>query len=345
MKRCMICARSGYLSSRIIASTLREHHGYGSPAHTTIHQVFTRPELPKPSTLLGVVSVLAGAVRSADTDAEFDRFDSLWQRAFDDQSRRRSGHEATTTPTAAAKITDPQIHEPDKSLGVRPMRIGVYVDAFNVYYGARGLCGKHTTSWKWIDLAGLAMGMINPGLWPDAELVILAYCSALHCTALRNREGDPTSITDQTTYIDALCHHTPETTVSWGKYVPRVKTGVLVDSRVVGKPKRVTLFDGEPLPAWSDAKRISGAAGGHELLVALSSWEEKGSDVNVATHLLVDVLTSKIDAAIVLSNDSGLAGPLEQARARVPVGTVNPTNRPLASDLRGDAKGGVGRHW
>jgi hypothetical protein len=47
----------------------------------------------------------------------------------------------------------------------------------------------------------------------------------------------------------------------------------------------------------------------------------------------------------VLSNDSDLAGPLEQARARVPAGTVNPTNRPLASDLRGYATSGVGRHW
>lgn len=48
--------------------------------------------------------------------------------------------------------------------------------------------------------------------------------------------------------------------------------------------------------------------------------EEKGSDVNVATRLLTDVFEQKIDAAVVISNDSDLALPVKHARARVPVG-------------------------
>jgi hypothetical protein len=35
------------------------------------------------------------------------------------------------------------------------VRIGVYVDGFNLYYGARGLCGRGTPGWRWLDLRGV----------------------------------------------------------------------------------------------------------------------------------------------------------------------------------------------
>jgi hypothetical protein len=40
--------------------------------------------------------------------------------------------------------------------------------------------------------------------------------------------------------------------------------------------------------------------------VTAATYEEKGSDVNVAAHLLVDVLAGGFDAAVVISNDSDL---------------------------------------
>jgi hypothetical protein len=36
------------------------------------------------------------------------------------------------------------------------MRVGMYVDGFNLYYGARGLCGRGTAGWRWLDLRALA---------------------------------------------------------------------------------------------------------------------------------------------------------------------------------------------
>lgn len=36
------------------------------------------------------------------------------------------------------------------------MRIGVYIDGFNLYYGARGLCGRSTPGWRWLNLRSLA---------------------------------------------------------------------------------------------------------------------------------------------------------------------------------------------
>lgn len=80
-------------------------------------------------------------------------------------------------------------------------------------------------------------------------------------------------------------------------------------------------------------------------MVSVARREEKGSDVNVASHLMLDVLEKRIDAAIVISNDSDLAFPIDLARRRVPVGTVNPTRGYIAGKLNGAPDQGVGRHW
>ena len=73
-------------------------------------------------------------------------------------------------------------------------------------------------------------------------------------------------------------------------------------------------------------------------------WEEQSTDVNVASHLLLDVVGRHVDAAIVVSNDSDLRLPIRQSRLLVPVGTVNPTSRPVAGDLKGEPNDGVGGH-
>ena len=74
-------------------------------------------------------------------------------------------------------------------------------------------------------------------------------------------------------------------------------------------------------------------------LVSVLNWEEKGSDVNVATHLLLDVLGGAVDAAVVVSNDSDLELPLRRVRERVPVGLVNPGANQLAGIVNTNAKG------
>lgn len=221
------------------------------------------------------------------------------------------------------------------------MRIGVYVDAFNVYYGARSQLGRGTAGWRWLDLAGLATDLIHPRLWPDAEIVRLAYC-----TALRDREGDPSSIADQRTYIGALQHHTSVTTVITGKYAPRVKTGVLVSRAEKHKPpKRIGSPGSANVPPWMPATEVVGPTGDAELLVSITTFEEKGSDVNVASQLLLDVLQQHVDAVMVFSNDSDLGYPIKQARLLVPVATINPSTKRTAADLRGHPQDGAGRHW
>ena len=93
------------------------------------------------------------------------------------------------------------------------MRVRVYVDAFNVYYGARSHCGRSVPGWRWLDLAALAMSLINPYVWQEHELERLVYC-----TAPRDREGDSSSRQDQQTYINALRQHIPKLDIVNGKY-------------------------------------------------------------------------------------------------------------------------------
>src|SRR4051794_36432984 len=155
-------------------------------------------------------------------------------------------------------------------------RVGVYVDAFNVYYRARTMCGRGTAGWRWVDLAELAMDLINPRIWPNPRLARFAYC-----TAPRDRAGDPSSLADQQTYIGALRTHTPIAVITDGKYVPRPKTGVLLERDCL-PPRRLVSPGAAALPTWFPAEEVTGPDGQTELLVSVSTFEEKGSDVNVA---------------------------------------------------------------
>lgn len=78
---------------------------------------------------------------------------------------------------------------------------------------------------------------------------------------------------------------------------------------------------------------------------SIETQEEKGSDVNLASHLLIDLHTGQIDAAVLITNDSDLHLPARHARSSIPVGTVNPRGTHTASGLRGNRDQGPGGHW
>jgi hypothetical protein len=60
--------------------------------------------------------------------------------------------------------------------------------------------------------------------------------------------------------------------------------------------------------------------------VEVIKTEEKGSDVNLATYLLLDGFQRDYDVAAVISNDSDLKEPIALTRTvlGLPVGVVNP---------------------
>lgn len=66
--------------------------------------------------------------------------------------------------------------------------------------------------------------------------------------------------------------------------------------------------------------------GGTAQTVEVVKTEEKGTDVNLASHLLVDACRQDCDIAVVITNDSDLAEPIRLAQSEfgVPVGLVFP---------------------
>ena len=57
--------------------------------------------------------------------------------------------------------------------------------------------------------------------------------------------------------------------------------------------------------------------------------EEKGSDVNIATHLLCDAYNKKFDVAVLVTNDSDLVEPVKVvvSELKLKVGIINPHPR------------------
>ncbi|MFB8188684.1 NYN domain-containing protein [Microbacterium sp. NPDC055988] len=220
---------------------------------------------------------------------------------------------------------------------VARMRVGVYIDGFNLYYGARRLCGRGAPGWRWLDLRALSHAILaGPGFsWPGATIERVVYC-----TARIKGAGDQSGQRDQDVYLRALKAHGAVDVLEMGTYVSRVATAPLA---VADRRQRPVLTH----PGWPLMVRDSQGADSPQatFMASVARREEKGSDVNVASHLLLDVLEQRVDAAIVISNDSDLKFPIVQARMRVPVGTVNPTVGYLAGALAGNAADGVGRHW
>ena len=163
----------------------------------------------------------------------------------------------------------------------------------------------------------------------------------VYCTARVDGATSPSAHADQDVYLKALRASQSVQRIEYGNYVARTKNALLArEDPKTGKP--IVLASQWPVMIQDSA--------GHDIrnarfMVSYLHLEEKGSDVNVASHLLIDVLTNAIDAAVVISNDSDLALPVRTARDRVPLGMINPRDGYFAGDLTGHPTDGVGNHW
>lgn len=216
------------------------------------------------------------------------------------------------------------------------MRVGVYIDGYNLYYGGRGLCGRSTPGWRWLDLRAMAKDVIaTRSQWDGAAIESVTYCTA-RISGASNAEGQR----EQDIYLRALEQTRSATRITYGTYVARVATAPLACRGPNGKP--VLVEPGWPIMIQdSTGQTVPNAT----FMASVAPREEKGSDVNVASHLLIDVLTRVVDAAVIISNDSDLAHPVQVARQHVPVGLINPTKGFLAGKLAGTPDEGAANHW
>ena len=166
------------------------------------------------------------------------------------------------------------------------MKTYVYVDAFNLYFGAvRG------TPYKWVDLAQLCSVLL-----PRHRIECIKYFTA----RVRARPSDPDQPRRQEQYLRAL-RTIPGLEMHFGHFL----------SHVVRMPLA------NPLP-------------GQSCHVNVIKTEEKGSDVNLATHLLLDAHHQAFECAVVISGDSDLLLPVQSVIQEFdkPVGVVNPQRNP-----------------
>jgi hypothetical protein len=218
------------------------------------------------------------------------------------------------------------------------MRIGVYVDGFNLYKRAEALAGN-AAGWKWLDIRALAATLATDE-WPPGphDITRVVYCT----TRVNPTTSNPDAPKRQESFINALLASASVDWVEYGLFVDKVKIRPLATADRKGRPIIVHPSPPVLVKTLADVK-VRDAV----FYVSVADREEKGSDVNVATHLLLDVLSDPrdIDAAIVMSNDSDLKVPVVEARKRIPVGVVNPGRGYTAGVLVHDPAVSVADQW
>jgi uncharacterized LabA/DUF88 family protein len=129
----------------------------------------------------------------------------------------------------------------------------------------------------------------------DADIVAIKYFTA----RVKPRPGNPDQAQRQQVYLRAL-ETVPKLTIHYGHFITRTATRRLVKDRK-GKPAYAEVW----------------------------TTEEKGSDVNLASHLLIDGFRARYDLAVVVSNDGDLKEPVRFVRHDLgaPVGVLNPHPR------------------
>ncbi|HTZ64649.1 MAG TPA: NYN domain-containing protein [Solirubrobacteraceae bacterium] len=179
------------------------------------------------------------------------------------------------------------------------MQANVYVDGFNLYYSA---LRRRFPDCKWLDVRRLA-----EMLFPQDEIRHVVYFSA----RVIARSDDPQEATRQQMYFRALAARDVEI--------------VLGQFRSAARWMRRS----EPCPRGEDCP-----VSAENIRVVVT--EEKGSDVNLASRLLIDAFRRDCEMAIVLTNDTDLVEPIRVARDELGLrlALLTPSENPARS-LRG----------
>jgi len=161
-------------------------------------------------------------------------------------------------------------------------RTYVYVDGFNLYYGA-----VKETPYRWLNIRRLCELLL-----PRHTIHTIKYFTA----RVSARRDDPDKPTRQQIYLRAL-RTLPNLEIIYGSFLSHDVMMLLADP-----PPKGPRF------------------------VSVSRTEEKGSDVNIATHLVHDAHRASFETAILVTNDSDLQEPIRIVREELAleVGILNP---------------------
>ena len=231
------------------------------------------------------------------------------------------------------------------------MDVGVYIDGYNLYYRGKSLCKNGTAAWKWLNPRTLAESVLTNQLQFAASQgwtqLVQAWKNAtvsrvIYATARVDASRSASAHADQDVYLKALVATSAVDHIEYGNYVARTKTAPLaIESAGRNSPPQVVTSNWPLMVKDNAGNPVRDAM----FMVSYFHSEEKGSDVNVASHLLIDIFEQRIAGAIVISNDSDLRFPVAEARRRIPVGVINPGGGYTAGDLLPPHQPGQGPHW
>lgn len=168
----------------------------------------------------------------------------------------------------------------------------VYIDGFNLYYGAlRG------TPYKWLNLHRMCSLLL-----PRHDIAAIKYFTA----RVAARPADPGQPVRQETFLRAL------------RTLPAIE---IIFGHFLANDVLMPVAPGQP---------------GLPRFVRVTKTEEKGSDVNLATHLVADGFRRRYECAVLVTNDSDLLEPVRVVREELlcPVGILNPHRHPSRALLR-----------
>lgn len=143
------------------------------------------------------------------------------------------------------------------------------------------------TPFKWLDIRAFCSRVL-----PDNDIQTVKYFTAM----VSARGADTGQVSRQEIYIRAL-RTLPDVEIIFGSFMTQRRM------RPLAMPP-------------SEGSRF----------VEILDTEEKGSDANLAAHLVADGYENKYDVAVVVTNDSDQVGPIQLVRTRLNkvVGFVNP---------------------
>lgn len=157
------------------------------------------------------------------------------------------------------------------------MRTILYVDGFNFYH----LRLQKQRQFRWLNLKAMADQLVST---PHVVTKVNYY------TARVSAKIDPDAPRKQQLYLAAL-GTVPEIQTHYGRFLFGEKWAYLMQPPAA-RPASYT---------WN----LPGPK-----MVQVAKVEEKGSDVNLASHLVRDALQDRFDVALVLSNDTDLVEPV-----------------------------------
>ena len=148
----------------------------------------------------------------------------------------------------------------------------VYIDGFNLYYSL-----KHAPfKCKWLNLQKLSSSCLRS---KEHRILKIKYFTS----RVQSTEKDPLKDTRQDIYLRAV-KTLQNTDIILGKFRQRELKGFICNSEYRKKLGINT--------------------------ITIKKWEEKQSDVNIATELIADAYQDKYDCAVLISNDTDLVFPL-----------------------------------